>query len=198
MGYFYHLYAIEKDRIEELRNVKNDDELIAFCKKYNYPFEKCGDEPIYVGLYDIAHHEVYDFGEACNEILDASEEYDKLFYSDEMNEKFVDYNARLVDKDFILKTIEAYKNNVKRSLEDDLEDNSNNPWVAHFLREQRLIAGIEDKLNYIWVGKYGPADIDLDSVNVTTSWRYEYAFFNLVAQYKAFDDEKYALFFMGW
>jgi len=197
MGYFYHLYAIEKDRLEELRNVKNDDELIAFCEKYNYQYDE-DDGEVWVGLFHTAHHEVYDFGEACNEILDASEEYDKLFYSDEMNEKFVDYNARLVDRDFILKTIEAYKNNVKRSLEDALEDNSNNPWVAHFPREQRLIAGIEDKLNSIWVGKYGPADIDLDSVNVTTSWRYEYAFFNLVAQYKAFDDEKYALFFMGW
>lgn len=198
MGYFHHIYAIEKDRLEELRSIKNDDELIAFCKKYNYPFEKCGDEPVCVGLYDIAHHEVYDFGEACEEILDASEEYDKLFYSDEMNEQFADYDARLVDKDFILKTIEAYKNNVRRSLKNELKEKSDNPWVAHLSREERLMADIEEKLNSVWITKYGPADIESDSVNVTTSWRYEYAFFNLVAQYKAFDEEKYALFFMGW
>lgn len=198
MGYFHHIYAIEKDRLEELRNVKNEDELVEFCKKYNYPYEFCGDEPVHVCLFNIAHHQVYDFGEACEEILDDSEEYEKLFYSNDMNEKFEHYDPRVVDKEFILKAIEAYQNLVRKSLENDLKDKSDNPWFAHLSREERLLEDVKEKLNSVWVGKYGPANIKPNTVNVTTSWRYEYAFFNLVAQYKAFDDEKYALFFMGW
>jgi len=196
MGYFNHLYAIEKNRLEELRNIKNDDELIAFCEKYNYQYDEDDDEA-WIGLYRIAHHEVYDFGEACNEILDASEEYDKLFYSDGMNEKFADYGARVVDKDFILKAIEVYRNKVRTSLEKSLEENVDDPFEQYLTREERFIKDAKSKLNTVWVSKYGPADIESDSANVTTSWRYEYAFFNLVAQYKAFDEEKYALIFMG-
>ncbi len=116
-----------------------------------------------------------------------------------LSDKYSDYDPYILEPEKAFHcAIKHYKDKVIKSLEDDLKEKSENIFEQHLSREERFIKDVQEKLRIWHFTDEGPLNSKKDCVKVTTSWRYEYAYFNLVAEWKAFDNKKYALIFLNW
>lgn len=203
MGRFDHFYAIEKKKLEDYQAIHSETELKAFLDRYAIEYDDLTDEGegICCGPYNIMDMHIYDFGEADSELLDALFENGTRVFKDNeyLSDKYSDYDPYILEPEKAFHcAIKHYKDKVIKSLEDDLKEKSENIFEQHLSREERFIKDVQEKLRIWHFTDEGPLNSKKDCVKVTTSWRYEYAYFNLVAEWKAFDNKKYALIFLNW
>lgn len=198
MGYSHYLYAIPKKQIAEIQGCKTNKDWLDFAKRWGYiPEWAVWDDdyfsPTYVGT------ELYELGK-CSEIgHELESKRPSLFTSAEIKNRYADYGFALLTKDDFKAVIESYRQKVANwfdSLlhpaepeeEEEAEENQFEKWKK----------AIQNKLD-AWSGKFGffPFDVDENKEKITTSWRYEYAIFELVRVYKAFDWENDDLVLVG-
>ena len=197
MGYSHRLYILEKELVQQIAQMNYDqfkqwglDRGIA-----DQPYSE--NEAVYVPLYDIGP-EFYDFGKYFEAEKEMQETGRPLFLHLDLKNEYEEYAPYIVGKEALLCAIELYKKNVISSYEKMLswnEKDQEDDW-----KERTKQQFIEDSISSIlreWKNNsaYNTSD---KTPAITSSWKYEYAVFELVRLYKSTDWDKYELLFMGW
>lgn len=127
-----------------------------------------------------------------------------LFTSDELKERYSDYGFALLTKDDFKAVIEAYRKKIvdwfESLLNPDKSQITSNKLSKDEKKHFEWELEIRGKLEK-WSGKYfgiSPIDLDESRERITGDWSYEYAIFELVRVYKAFDWENDELVLVGW
>jgi len=188
MGYRQYLYSVDKDLVNRIRNCKSEQEFIDLIKKEKTEIISWGDpndpdDPTYVPLYELGK-KLYEFGKYYENSNDMYKHGDSLFMCDELNERYEDYGAIILDKDGIVCAMDWCQDRVIKIYEGLLDED-----------RSALLEHVRDYLRW-W--KYDPADRNLEHDRIVSSWLYEHEYFELVRIYKTFDFDKNAMMFMGW
>lgn len=205
MGYRHYLYAVPKKQVEEIQACKTNEDWCNFAENYGYKVDRdcCDDGSGYLSPYKIGT-ELYELGKYSEIAFKLESERPSLFTSDELKERYSDYGFALLTKDDFKAVIEAYRQKIvdwfESLLNPDKSQITSNKLSKdekkHFERELE----IKNKLEK-WSGKYFgllPIDLDENQERITGDWTYEYAIFELVRVYKAFDWENNDLVLVGW
>lgn len=200
MGYIHCLYAIPKKQIKEIQACKTPEDWTNFAKRHDYPYD---DDDGWLSPYKVGK-EIYELGKHSEIGFKLETERPSVFTSDELKEKYLDYGFALLTKDDFKSIIEFYRQKIISWFKSLLEIKDSSKFTAEFTKEQYqfeiLKREVQDKID-AWSGKYvgiSPIDLDDDKEQITDDWSYEYAIFELVRLYKAFDWENNDLVLIGW
>lgn len=200
MGYRHYLYAIPKKQVAEIQACKTANDLTEFAKRHNYPYDK---DDGWLSLYKIGK-ELYELGKYSEIGFKLESERPSVFTSEELKERYSDDGFTLLTKDDFKSVIEADRQKIVDWLQSLLNPDKSQVTAPNLSKEERKHLEwkyeIEDKLDK-WSGKYfgiSPIDLDESRERITGDWSYEYAIFELVRVYKAFDWENDELVLIGW
>ena len=205
MGYRHYLYAVPKKQVKEIQACKTNDDLCKFAEKYGYEVSRdyFDDRSGYVFLYTIGK-ELYELGKYSEIGFKLESERPSPFTSEELKERYSDDGFALLTKDDFKSVIEFYRQKIIAWLESLLNPDESRIDANKLSKEERKHLEweyeIKDKLEK-WSGKYfgiSPIDLDESRECITGDWSYEYAIFELVRVYKAFDWENDELVLVGW
>lgn len=205
MGYRHYLYAVPKKQVEKIRACKTNEDWCNFTKNYGYKVDRdCSDDgsgcvfPYKIGtkLYELGKHSGIGFK--------LESERPSMFTSEELKKRYEDYGFALLTKDDFKAVIEAYRQKIVDWFESLLNPDKSPITFNNLSKEKRKHLEweyeIRDKLD-AWSGKYFgilPIDLDESRKRITGDWSYEYAIFELVRVYKAFDWKNDDLVLVGW
>ena len=205
MGYRHYLYAVPKKQVAEIQACKTNDDWCNFAERYGYreSLSVCNDGSDWFAPYDVGN-DLYELGKYSEIGFKLESERPSLFTSDELKKRYEDYGFALLTKDDFKAVIEAYRQKIINWFQ-SLLDPEDYPIIPSKLsKEKRRRALIDNEIkNKIdnWSGKYfgiSPIDLDESKERITGDWSYEYAIFELVRVYKAFDWENNELGLVGW
>ena len=196
MGYRQYLYSVETWLVDEIKKCKTEKEFVETMQKFRNESVEYDpiDETYYVKLWDMGK-ELYEFGKYWENSEEMYKHGDSLFTCDELNERYEDYGAIVLDKDGLLCAIDWYKNRVLELYRDLLREKSNNEWDTRSQLD-RLISHAKDY--FYWWANQGPGNLDESTDKIVNSWLYEHGYFELVRIYKTFDWDNNSLVFLGW
>lgn len=200
MGYRHYLYAVPKKQVAEIRACKTTKDWIDFAKRHDYQYDEDNEwlPPYRVGkkLYELGKHSGIGFKLEL--------ERPSMFTSEELKKRYEDDGFALLTKDDFKAVIEAYRQKIvdwfERLLNPDKSPITFNKLSKEERKRLEWEYEIRDKLDS-WSGKYCgilPIDLDESRERITGDWSYEYAIFELVRLYKAFDWENDDLVLVGW
>lgn len=205
MGYRHYLYAIPKKQVAEIQACKTNEDWCNFAESYGYKVDRdCRDDgsgcvfPYQIGssIYELGKHSEIGFK--------LKSERPSLFTSEELKERYSDDGFALLTKDDFKAIIEAYRQKIiewfQNLLNPDRSPITSNKLSKEERKRLEWEYEIRDKLD-AWSGKYfgiSPIDLDESRERITGDWSYEYAIFELVRVYKAFDWENDELVLVGW
>lgn len=200
MGYRHYLYAIPKSQVAEIQACQNASDLTEFAKRHNYPYDE---DDGWLPLHKIGE-ELYELGKYSKIGFELESERPSVFTSDELKEKYADYGFALLTKEDFKAVIEFYRQKIIEWLNSLLNIDDRICFSDELTKEQyqfeNLKQEVQDKIDS-WSKKYWgicPIDLDEDKERITGDWSYEYAIFELVRVYKAFDWENDNLVLVGW
>lgn len=205
MGYRHYLYAIPKKQVAEIQLCKTNDDWCNFAENYGYKVnvDYYDDGSRWFSPYKIGT-ELYELGKYSEIGFKLESERPSLFTSDELKERYSDYGFALLTKDDFKAVIEAYQQKIVKWLQSLLSVDERICFSDELTKEQyqfeTLKQEVQDKIDS-WSGKYfgiSPIDLDESRERITGDWSYEYAIFELVRVYKAFDWENNDLVLVGW
>ncbi len=146
----------------------------------------------YVGPYDFLT-KLYEFGKYCD--FDANK-YKHFFKNKEVKERYREHDFFIVDKEFLESVIKHYTGLVKEyytKLLTDIDPNNKETFTDEKFSELYMhIRDFSSEWNYLT-----PYSLDHGD-QVTDSWKYEYAIFELVRIYKHFDWKKNIMVYYGY
>ena len=192
MGYRHYFYAVPKSQIEEIRNCKTNEEFCDWAEKNGYDVERYEGEEPYCAVYHIGK-EIYEFGKYVDWAFKMQERNESIFSSDELKERYSDYDPVLCSQDDFLAVINIYRDKIASYLQECLTDEEK------ITSEQQCKKDVKDRL-YYWKNSFNhfPINTDLSNPKICNSWLYEYAIFELVRVYKTFDWQNDCLVLLGW
>lgn len=205
MGYRHYLYAVPKKQVTEIQACKTNDDLCKFAENYGYKVNRnyCGDGSGWVSPHKIGK-ELYDLGKYSEIGFKLESKRPSLFTSKELKERYSDDGFALLTKDDFKAVIETYRQKIVNWLQSILNVDDRICFSEELTKEQyqfeELKREVQDKIDS-WSGKYfgiSPIDLDESRERITGDWSYEYAIFELVRVYKAFDWENDDLVLVGW
>jgi len=171
---------------------KEYDKIKDFTKEELYKYKNV-DKDDYLGVFDLKEKELYEFGKYCDFARDF---FKPVFSNKELQE---DYNEEqdcyLVEKDFLKHVIEHYTKQTQDFYLELVKNSNNN---VNSISQQNLeklfahIRSMSSEWNYLT-----PFKLD-EGESITTSWKYEYAIFELVRLYKHFDWENNVVIYYGY
>lgn len=200
MGYRHYLYAVPKKQVEEIQACQTAKDLTEFAKRHDYPYDE---DDGWLSLYKVGK-ELYELGKYSEIGFKLEYERPPVFASDELKKKYSDYGFALLTKDDFKAVIEFYRQKIIEWLKSLLNPDDSKKCSDEFTKEQYLLRTLKqevrDKIDS-WSCKYfgiSPIDLDENKERITGDWSYEYAIFELVRVYKAFDWENDDLVLVGW
>lgn len=205
MGYRHYLYAVPKKQVAEIQACKTNEDWCNFAENYGYKVNRdyCGDRSGWVSPYKIGT-ELYELGKHSEIGFKLESERPSLFTSEELKERYSDDGFALMTKDDFKAVIEFYRQKIIAWLESLLNTDERICFSEELTKEQyqfeELKREVQGKIDS-WSGKYFgilPIDLDESRERITGDWSYEYAIFELVRVYKAFDWENNDLVLVGW
>lgn len=205
MGYRHYLYAVPKKQVAEIQACKTNDDWCNFAEKHGYNVDRdCRDDGSgRVFPYQIGSA-IYELGKRSEIGFKLESERPSLFTSEELKERYSDDGFALLTKDDFKAIIEFYRQKIVDWFQSLLNPNESRIDANKLSKEERKHLEweyeIRDKLD-AWSGKYFgilPIDLDESWERITGDWSYEYAIFELVRAYKAFDWENNDLVLVGW
>lgn len=201
MGYRHYLYAIPKKQVEEIQACRTNKDWIDFAESYGYKvdYNICDDGSGYFAPYNVGT-ELYELGKYSEIGFKLESERPSLFTSDELKGEYEDYGFALLTKDDFKAVIEFYRQKIIAWFKHLLNPEEDSIIPSKLPKEETWQHVIEDKIDS-WSGKYlgiFPIDLDDNKERITGDWSYEYAIFELVRLYKAFDWENDDLVLIGW
>lgn len=205
MGYRHYLYAVPKKQVAEIQACKTNEDWCNFAEKHGYKVDRdCRDDGSgCVFPYQIGHA-IYELGKYSEIGFKLESERPSLFTSEELKERYSDDGFALLTKDDFKSVIEFYRQKIIAWFESLLNIDERICFSEELTKEQyqfkELKREVQDKIDS-WSGKYfgiSPIDLDESRERITDDWSYEYAIFELVRVYKAFDWENDDLVLVGW
>lgn len=205
MGYRHYLYAVPKKQVAEIQACKTNEDWCNFAEKHGYKVDRdCRDDGSgCVFSYQIGSS-IYELGKYSEIGFKLESERPSLFTSEELKERYSDDGFALLTKDDFKAIIEAYRQKIiewfQNLLNPDRSPITSNKLSKEERKRLEWEYEIRDKLD-AWSGKYFgilPIDLDESLERITGDWSYEYAIFELVRVYKAFDWENDDLVLVGW
>ncbi len=192
MGYRHYFYSVPKTQIEEIKKCKTNNEFCDWAESKGYEVERYEGENPYCAVYKIGK-EIYEFGKYVDWAFKMQEKNECIFESEELKERYCDYQPVICSKDDFLVAINEYKQNIINYYKSLLEEEEGVPI------EYKCKRHIKNQLGE-WQNNFGicPIDTDLTRQCINRSWLYEYAIFELVRLYKTFDFENDTLVLLGW
>ena len=205
MGYRHYLYAVPKKQVAEIQACKTNDDWCNFAERYGYrvSLSVCNDGSDWFAPYDVGN-DLYELGKYSEIGFKLESERPSLFTSDELKKRYEDYGFALLTKDDFKAVIETYRQKIINWFQSLLDPEDHPIIPSGPSKEERRCALIDNEIkNKIdnWSGKYfgiSPIDLDESKERITGDWSYEYAIFELVRVYKAFDWENNELVLVGW
>ena len=194
MGYRQYLYSFDRSFAEKIRQCKTSQDFYDLVKAEKPDaVDDFFEDDLFIGLYDRGS-QLYEFGKDYENSDEMYKHGDSLFSSDELNEKYEDFQPIIIDEDGILCAIDWNRKHCVEMYEDLLREKSEREWDSRSQLE-RLKGHAETYLSW-W--KDDPADLNKDHERLVSSWLYEHEYFELVRIFKTFDWEKNVMVFMGW
>lgn len=190
MGYRHYLYQVNKGLVDKIRACKTNDE---YGEVFKANVSGGDDEEEYFPIYDLGKT-LFEFGMYYENAGEMYKHGDSLFTSEELNERYEEYGAIVLDKSGLLCAIEWQAKRITSIYEDLLKEKSISPYDGRS-QFDRLAEHARDYLRW-W--KHGACDLGENSDHVAGSWLYEHTIFDLVRIYKTFDWEKNCIVFVGW
>ena len=192
MGYREYIYEVDAELVEKIRACTTNEEFVELCKSIS---ACCNDiEDGYIPVYRLGR-ELFEFGKYYENSDKMYEHGDSLFASEELRERYKDYNAIVIDKSGLLCAIEWQRKRVMSIYEDLLKEKSELNEYDDRPQLERLKEHARDHLRW-W--KYGGCDTEETRERLAASWLYEHTIFDLVRIYKTFDWEHKRMLFFGW
>lgn len=199
MGYRNYLYAVPKKQVEEIQSCKTNEDWCNFAQNYGYEvdWDCCADGSGRLAPYKVGT-EIYELGNDLDIVYELKKNNSGVFTSEELQHRYSDYGFTLLTKDDFKAIIEFYRQEIIKWLKDLLNPENNPAIPPRLSKEEMWQRSIECKLDK-WTGRNAiiPIDLDESTERVTGSWLYEYAIFELVRLYKAFDWENDDLVLVG-
>ena len=205
MSYRFRFASANKEYIDTVRNMSYE-ELIEYTKKNNpKAYNDFEEEGEYLSIWNLfKQDEIFDMGDCpyAEDIINVST---NLFTNNDTNEYFTESDLQLCDKNAFLMAIEGMRLLVKANFDRML---TNPNLVQAYLKEKQdewsnftdimncndIPEERKNKLN----NTYRPYNLKEDNSEIVSSWRYEYAIFEMVRLFKTFDWENNYLLFYGW
>ena len=197
MGYRNYIATITNQEYDKIKD---------FTKEELYTYKNTSMDD-YVGPYDIATDRLYELGKNVDEFPD---ELLKPFFSNkELQDEITDEDEfYLVDKEFLKAVIDRYSDKIKayyRKLLDPILTDERFPKLkdpneydpTHVYEMASHIQSMAFEWGVSVFNKTAPYDLTKGDA-VTTSWKYEYAQFELVRIYKTFDWENNKMVYYGY
>jgi len=175
----------------------------------------------HIGPYDFTK-QIYGLGEAYFE--PPKKTTLPFFKKEELKIKYEDYDFKVVKKEFLAYIIETYTKKIQAYYTDMMEPfykkiheesnfiesvkkdygSSKDSYTFDFSKitneeQTALYKVIQHVRSFSWEWREGMLPYDLEKGNeVSTSWKYEYAIFELVRIYKTFDWKRNVMVFYGY
>lgn len=194
MGYRHYFYSVPKKEIEEIKQCKTKEKLLEWAKTKGYKTDDCEDD-LYFPSYRIGK-EIYEFGKHVDWAFKMQEKNESIYGNGELKEFYNDERPVICSQDDFLTAIKIYKENIINYYKGLLEEEDK---YSKLTIEQRCRNHIENQLSE-WENDFRlcPINTDLKVERINDSWLYEYAIFELVRVYKAFDWKNDTLVLLGW
>lgn len=194
MGYRHYFYSVPKTQIDEIKQCKTNNEFCDWAEAKGYEVGRYEGEEPHCSVYKIGK-EIYEFGKYVDWAFKMQEKNESIFGSEELKQRYVDYQPVLCSQEDFVFAINTYKQNIIDYYKGLLEEDK----ATKIPIEQKCKYHIESKLSE-WENGFGicPIDTDLKRETINRSWLYEYAIFELVRVYKTFDWENNTLVLLGW
>jgi hypothetical protein len=190
MGYRQYLYQVDKRFVEQIRACKTNEEYGEVFKAHVAGYEE---EEDYFPVYNLGKT-LFEFGKYYENSGEMYKHGDSLFASEELNERYEDYGAIVLDKEGVLCAIEWQAEHIKSIYEDLMREKSTDRFDDRS-QFDRLLDHVSGHLRW-W--KFGACNLDANKDNVADSWLYEHTIFDLVRIYKTFDWDNCCMIFAGW
>lgn len=198
MGYRNYIGSISKLEHDKIKNFTKEE----LYEYKNEPLDEMG----YIGPYDIVES-IYELGKDVD-VFPA--EFFKPFFENQtlQNDFNNDHELFLVDKDFLKFVLDRYYDKVRsyyKSLLEPFQTDDKFPRLkdpkTYSPQDVYNVVKHIESISYEWgcspFSDRPPYKID-DGEAITTSWKYEYAQFELVRIYKTFDWENNNMVYYGY
>lgn len=183
------MYSIDKSVVEEIKDMSIEE----LTKR----FMPTGEQD-YFYHRNLPTEQLYELGKYI-EYADQIQATGKpLFTKEDTHKALEEYDMYVIGEEGFRKLIEIYQNIVVGYYESLLVTDDENdlyiyePKTAEQKQQQHV-------KTYLTEWKRGFAiNLDTDVEEITHSWKYEYALFELVRKFKTFDFKNKAILFYGW
>jgi hypothetical protein len=210
MGYRNYLGSLPKREYNKIKSM-------TLKELYEFKNEEWSDDPYdkpgHVGVYDVAYNQHYELGKYIDS-------FDKKFFKPVFKNKETqsyftgDHDFYIVQKEFVEELIKYYTGLIQKYYKDMLD-----PFFegtesrAGFMKTQDTplteeeMSGVYRIIDHVrsMAMEWGVAGwfkdmlpYKLDSEDLVSSWKYEYAIFNLINLYKTFDWKKNVMIYYGY
>lgn len=190
MGYRHYLYKIKIDELNKIRNMTNSD---------LYIYTKSDEEDNYWSPLDLFRGNcIYCLGDIDNKLYKTLEKnrIDEIFIKDEVKEKMKEYDNGILNAEGFLEILKLYKEHILNYFKNLLKDGYEESWRDDETSSEKLKGHIEEKIRMITdCNEY---DFDLDKEQITDSWFFEYALFELIRLYKTIDWKNYKVVYLAY
>lgn len=214
MGYRNYIAPIKKSEYDRIKNFTKEE----LYKDKNEPLGEDG----HVGVYDCTEDPLYELGKYVDE-FDKGFFSPVFLNKDLQNDMTEEHDFYIVGKEFLKFIIEGYALKIKshynnmcvpffgenykpsefmNSISSKYDDNMDPNYTFDYSKitqseANALFAMLEHirSMRIEWC-QLTPYNIDRGD-NITTSWKYEYAQFELVRIYKTFDWDNYLMIYYG-
>jgi hypothetical protein len=209
MGYRNYLGSLPKKEYNKIKRM-TIQELYAFKNEEWVEDYSEG----YVGVYDVAYNQHYELGKYVDQ-------FDKKFFktvfkNKETQKHFTEeHDFYLVEKEFVEELIKYYTEKIRTYYRNMLEPFfEGSESKAGFMKTKNTpitveeMGGIFELIDHVrtmamewgvagWLGDSVPFNLNNDK-ELISSWKYEYAIFNLVNLYRTFDWKRNVMIYYGY
>lgn len=179
MGYRHYLYKIKKEELNKIRNMSNSD---------LYLYTKSNEDDGWWSPLDLFKGKcIYCLGDIDNKLYKVlnNNKISEIFAQEEVKEHMEEYDNGILNADGFLKILELYKEHIVNYFKDLLKDGYEESWKKDKTSAEKLKEHIEEKTRMI--ENCNEYDFNLKNEQITDSWYYEYALFELIRLYKTID-----------
>jgi hypothetical protein len=209
MGYRNYLGSLPKKEYNKIKRMTIQELYVFKNEEWVEDYSEG-----YVGVYDVAYNRHYELGKYVDQ-------FDKKFFktvfkNKETQKHFTEeHDFYLVEKEFVEELIKYYTEKIRTYYRNMLEPFfEGSESKAGFMKTKDTpitveeMGGIFELIDHVrvmamewgvagWLADSTPFDLNSDR-ELVSSWKYEYAIFNLVNLYRTFDWKRNVMIYYGY
>jgi hypothetical protein len=209
MGYRNYLGSLPKKEYNKIKRMTIQELYVFKNEEWVEDYSEG-----YVGVYDVAYNQHYELGKYVDQ-------FDKKFFktvfkNKETQKHFTEeHDFYLVEKEFVEELIKYYTEKIRTYYRNMLEPFfEGSESKAGFMKTKDTpitveeMGGIFELIDHVrvmamewgvagWLADLTPFDLNSDR-ELVSSWKYEYAIFNLVNLYRTFDWKRNVMIYYGY